>query len=390
VNTERRDHSSGSDSGSRAELIAQSEALFNSLGDGAIATDEFGRVTRINAVALDILQYKESEVVGEWFPKIFVALDESLTPLSLIDRPITKAFLTGRPVYEKMLYRTKTGQYRPVAVNVSPILIDGRPSGAIEVFRDITVEQNVERMKSEFISLASHQLRTPLSAVKTYAHMLLEGYMGDLVPAQKKALRTILGAANRMNELVNMLLNVTRVESGSIALNKKNYNLQRLAEEVAKELQIAANEKNISLRMKLPKEPCIVRTDNLIAKEILINLVNNAVKYTPENGQVTIRLEQKKNTAVFAVIDTGIGIPSYSQEHIFTKFFRAQNVIKRETTGTGLGLYLVQGLVETLGGKVWFVSQENVGSTFYFSLPLKTTASRQSADLTGRKEVLES
>ena len=357
----------------REGLVAQSEALFNSIGDGAIATDEFGRIIRINPAALEILEYTEDDVLGEWFPKIIVALDENLTPLSLIDRPITKAFLTGKSISEKMRYRTKTGQYRPVSVTVSPILLDGKPVGAIEVFRDITVEHSVDRMKSEFISLASHQLRTPLSAVKTYSHMLLEGYMGDLVPAQKKSLRTILSATNRMNELVNLLLNVTRVESGSIAMNVKRHNLQRLAEEVVKEMQIPAKEKDIALHLKLPKQPLSVKTDNLLAKEILINLVNNAVKYTPEGGEVTITLSKRTNDAVFAVKDTGVGIPAYSQDHIFTKFFRAQNVVKQETTGTGLGLYLVKGLVDTLGGNVWFNSKENEGSTFYFSLPLKTS-----------------
>lgn len=355
----------------REGLVAQSVALFNSIGDGAIATDEFGRIIRINPAALEILEYTEEEVLGEWFPKIFVALDENLTPLSLIDRPITKAFLTGKPIYEKMRYRTKTGQYRPVSVTVSPILLDGRPVGAIEVFRDITVEHSIDRMKSEFISLASHQLRTPLSAVKTYSHMLLEGYMGDVVPAQKKALRTILSATNRMNELVNMLLNVTRVESGSIAVNPKRHSMQRLAEEVAKELQIPAGEKNIAMHLKLPKQPLSVKTDNLLAKEVLINLVNNAVKYTPEGGEVTITLTKKNDQAIFAVTDTGMGIPAHSQDHIFTKFYRAQNVVKQETTGTGLGLYLVKGLVDTLDGKVWFKSTEHKGSTFYFSLPVK-------------------
>jgi PAS domain S-box-containing protein len=363
-----------------AGLLAESEALFTSIGDGAIATDEFGRIIRVNPAGLEILEYEEEEILGEWFPKVIIALDENLTPLSLIDRPITQAFLTGKPVTEKMLYRTKTGLYRPVAVTVSPILLHDRPIGAIEVFRDITVEENVDRMKSEFISLASHQLRTPLSAVKTYTHMLMEGYMGDLVPAQKKALRTILSASNRMNELVNMLLNVTRVESGSLAISSKPHNLQRLAEEVMKEMELAASEKSIDLKLELPKTACSVRTDNLLAKEILINLMTNAIKYTPEGGRVSMRLSNRADSAIFCVTDTGIGIPAYSQEHIFTKFFRAQNVIKRETTGTGLGLYLVKGLAEALGGKVWFTSEENIGSKFYFSLPKKSKSQRAKAN----------
>jgi PAS domain S-box-containing protein len=360
-----------------AGLLAESDALFNSIGDGAIATDEFGRIMRVNPACLEILEYGEEELLGQWFPKVIIALDDSLSPLSLIDRPITQSFLTGKSISQKMLYRTKSGLYRPVAVTVSPVLLDGRPIGAVEVFRDITVEENVDRMKSEFISLASHQLRTPLSAVKTYAHMLLEGYMGDLVSAQKKALRTILAASNRMNELVNMLLNVTRVESGSLAITSKSHNLQRLAEEVMKELELAASEKAIDLQMQLPAAACNVKTDNLLAKEILINLLNNAVKYTPEGGSVKLKLTNRPDSAVFSVTDTGIGIPSYSQEHIFTKFFRAQNVIKRETTGTGLGLYLVKGLAEALGGKVWFTSEENVGSKFFFSLPKKTAIRRK-------------
>jgi PAS domain S-box-containing protein len=356
-----------------AGLLAESEALFTSIGDGAIATDEYGRIVRINPAGLDILEYREEELLGEWFPKVIIALDDNLSPLSLIDRPITQAFLTGKPVSERMLYRTKTGLYRPVAITVSPILLKDRPIGAIEVFRDITAEENVDRMKSEFISLASHQLRTPLSAVKTYTHMLMEGYMGDIVPAQKKALRTILSASNRMNELVNMLLNVTRVESGSLAISSKPHSMQRLAEEVLREMELAASEKSIVLKLELPKAACTVRTDNLLAKEILINLLTNAVKYTPDGGEVILKLVNRADSVVFSVSDTGIGIPAYSQEHIFTKFFRAQNVVKRETTGTGLGLYLVKGLAEALGGKVWFTSQENVGSKFYFSLPKKVT-----------------
>jgi PAS domain S-box-containing protein len=362
---------------SPAAMLAQSEALFRSIGDGAIATDEFGRIVRINPAALELLGFTEEETVGEWFPKVLIALDDNLNPISLIDRPITKIFLTGKPVSEKMMYRTKDGAYLPVAITVSPILLEGRPLGAIEVFRDISVEQNLDRMKSEFISLASHQLRTPLSAVKTYAHMLLEGYMGDLVPAQKKALRTILSASNRMNELVNMLLNVTRVESGSIAINAKSHNMKPLAEEVARELQLAANEKHIRLSLKLPATPCMVKTDVLLAKEILVNMVSNAVKYTPENGSVTISLTAKDNQAVFKISDSGLGIPSQVQDQVFTKFFRAQNVVKRETTGTGLGLYLVKGLADILGCEVWFTSKENQGSHFYFALPMK--ASTESA-----------
>ncbi|MCA9325640.1 PAS domain-containing protein [Candidatus Saccharibacteria bacterium] len=356
-----------------AGVLAQSEALFNSMGDGAIATDEFGRIVRVNPVALRLLGYEESEFIGEWFPKVVVALDETKSPISLLDRPITKAFLTGKTISDQLLYRTREGEHRPVAATVSPILLDGRPIGAIEVFRDITLEREVDRMKSEFISLASHQLRTPLSAIKTYSHMLIDGFMGELSASQQKALDTILSASDRMNELINLLLNVSRIEGGNITLNIKRHDLNKLMSELEKELALQAREKNIQLVFIQPKTLVHVRTDNLIAKEVLTNLITNAIKYTPDGGKVTIRLRARADSAVFSVADSGIGIPKYSQDHIFSKFFRAQNVMRTETTGSGLGLYLVKGLVDNLDGKIWFKSEENVGSTFYLELPKKPT-----------------
>jgi len=357
------------------EVLA--EALFNSIGDGAIATDEFGKITRINPTALRILGYTEREMIGSWFPKKIIALTDNETPINLIDRPITKAFLTGRTIIEKTYYRKKNGQKIPVAVTVSPIMLANKPVGAIEVFRDITLEFEVDRMKSDFISLASHQLRTPLSAIKTYSHMLLDGYMGEINDAQRKSLRTILSAANRMNELISTLLNVTRIESGTITITPKTVNVEKIAEEVNKEHGLLASDKNISLAVQSrSKQPCLIKTDTLILKEVLSNLVSNGIKYTPEGGKVTVDIQSRRNDVLISVHDTGLGIPKYSQENVFTKFFRAHNVVKQETSGTGLGLYLVKGLLESLGGKIWFESTEDKGTTFFFTLP-KSLRSQQ-------------
>ena len=352
------------------EQRALAEALFYSIGDGAIATDEFGRITRANLVARHILGFKKTELIGEWFPKAIVAVTAEDQVINLIDRPITKAFLTGRPIAENTFYRRKNGQRIPVAVNISPILVDGKPRGAIEVFRDISFEQEVDRMKSEFISLASHQLRTPLSAIKTYSHMLVAGYMGEISPEQRKALETILGATDRMNELISTLLNITRMESGSIAVTRRPLQTGKLASEVVDELTLSAHEKDITLSARtMGSGPKSVRTDRLILKEILTNLVTNAIKYTPAGGKITVTVRLRKKDVRIHVKDTGWGIPQFSQDQVFSKFFRGHNVVKRETTGTGLGLYLVKGLVEALGGRIWFKSQEGVGTDFYVELP---------------------
>ena len=353
-----------------SEKQAEANAIFNSIGDGAIATDEFGRITRVNPVALKLLQYTESELLGEWFPKIVVAMELNGKVLNLIDRPITRAFLTGQPVAAKLFYRRKDGQPLPVSINVSPILLNGKPLGAIELFRDITVEEEIDRMKSEFISLASHQLRTPLSAIKTYSHMLVDGYMGKITPTQKKALHTIISATNRMNELISTLLNITRIESGSIAATPKVLKVDRVVEEVLKELALMAADKSIATSLKVSgKGSTSIKTDNLILKEILTNLISNGIKYTPEGGRIDVTVKPRLADVLISITDTGWGIPKDVQNQIFSKFFRAHNIVRRETTGTGLGLYLVRGLIDILGGRIWFKSAEQAGTTFTFVLP---------------------
>ena len=355
---------------SAPERSAESEAIFTSIGDGAISTDEFGRITRINPVATQLLGFSEKELIGQWFPAKIKAVNNNDQPINLIDRPITKAFLTGKPVSENLFYVHKRGYKIPVAISCSPIILNNKPLGAIEVFRDVTFEQEVDRMKSEFISLASHQLRTPLSAIKTYTHMLADGYMGNLTTAQKKSLETILGAANRMNELISTLLNITRIESGTIAVSTKLLQLEKLAQEVLKELELIGASKSIKLDLQVRGTgSTAIKTDSLIVKEVLTNLVSNAIKYTPENGEVKVIIKPRRVDILIEVLDSGWGIPKLSQDQIFTKFFRAQNIVKRETTGTGLGLYLVKGLLDALGSEIWFSSHEDKGTSFYFTLP---------------------
>jgi len=352
------------------ERRAESEAMFNSMGDGAITTDEFGKITRVNPAAQQILGYKESELMDAWLPKKIIAVALDGNTVNLIDRPITKTFLTGKPISAKMYYRRKDGELIPVAVSASPIMLNGKPLGGIEVFRDITLEQEVDRMKSEFISLASHQLRTPLSAIKTYTHMLAEGYMGTLNSAQKKSLNTIVTASNRMNELISTLLNITRIESGTIEMSPKMVHIGTVINEVLPELLIMAEEKKITVTLEVSNNVRNrIRTDPLIVKEVITNLVSNAIKYTPRDGAVEIMVKPRANEILIEVRDSGWGIPAYAQDQIFSKFFRGQNIVKRETNGTGLGLYLVKGLIDVLGGKIWFTSQEAVGTSFFFSLP---------------------
>jgi PAS domain S-box-containing protein len=351
------------------EVRAESEALFSSIGEGAVATDEFGHITRINPKALDILGLNYKEVIGQWFPRVVRIIKPDGSTLPLIERPIVRMFLSGKPVTEKVIYVTKDGKPIPVSVTVSPIIYDNRPVGAVQVFRDVTLENEVDRMKSEFISLASHQLRTPLSTIQTYAHMLDDDYMGETNADQQRALHTIIAATNTMNELIAMLLNIARIESGSIAINSKRLDVNAIIEDIVKQLQHTAHSKNVALAFHPLQQPVLLVADHLIVKEILLNLLGNAIKYTPSDGKVTISVQQRNNDVLFTIQDNGIGIPKQSQDKIFGKFFRAYNVVRQETTGTGLGLYVVKGLVSTLNGTVWFKSEEGEGTVFYVALP---------------------
>lgn len=348
---------------------ARTQALFSSLGDGVIATDEAGNISEINTAAVRILGYHAEELLGKWFPKAIQAIDETGVETELMDRPVIQAMISGKPIASKTFYLTKSGERIPVAVTVSPILLNNRPVGAIEIFRDISHEYEVDQMKSEFISLASHQLRTPLTAIKTYSHMLATGFSGDLTKSQKDFMDIILGSIDRMNELINTLLDISRIEEGRLSITQRTIRLDEIIQEIMTELRPAAKVKRIKLNFTCQSDDTSALTDPLLVKEVCANLLSNAIKYTPDKGTVTISLEAPAQQFIINIHDTGYGIPKSEQKRVFTKFFRAENILNKDTSGTGLGLYLVKQIAESLGGDISFRSTEGKGSQFKFSLP---------------------
>ena len=358
---------------------AHLEALLASIGEGIIATDELGTITRVNQAALDLLGLRRAEVLHKRFLNVVIAVHENGSAIDVFDRPIVRAFQTGKTISARTLYRRKDGTLLPVQVTVAPIILRGRPVGAIEVFRDLTTEIENDKLKSDFISIASHQLRTPLSAINMYTRMLHDGLAGELTPQQLPYIETILTSVKRMNMLINTLLNITRIEAGGIVIKKSMVRLDDLARETLAEFIPAAEAKSITLTAHLPDvaEPQYI--DSLLVKEICANLLSNAIKYTPEGGRVTLDLAITPKEIRWTVSDTGYGIPVPDQKNIFLKFFRAENITSKDVSGTGLGLYLIKNIAESLGGELWFESTENMGSTFYFSLPQDPNRPRKSA-----------
>jgi signal transduction histidine kinase len=262
-------------------------------------------------------------------------------------------------------------------VNVTPIKIDGQIIGAINAFRDITHEIEIDRMKNEFISLASHQLRTPLSAIKWYSEMLLEGDAGKLDSEQTKFVDNINLSNQRMIELVNTLLNISRIESGRIIIESKLTDLKELISTVIHEFEPKLKEKNQKIIVNINPNLKKVNCDSKLIFEVYKNLISNAIKYSPKEGEIQIFVSSDPKNVISQITDNGYGIPKKDQGKVFDKFYRGGNILKIETEGTGLGLYLVKSIVESSGGKIWFKSEENKGTTFWFSLPLKGVNSKK-------------
>lgn len=353
-----------------AQQQAETQALFSSIGQGAIATDKDGKISHINQPALDLLGQKKKDVIGKWFPETIQAEDSEGRPILPMDRPINLAFLTGKAVTKQMYYHHKNGTLIPVSVTVSPILLNDKPIGAVEVFRDITHELEIDMMKSEFIYLASHQLRTPLTAVKTYTHMLNEGYAGDLNDKQLEFTETILGSLERMNDIISTLLNISRIEAGKLSLVPAQTLLANIIDQSIMELQPAIRSKQLRVRTNVPQQKAIL-TDPLFVKEAFLNLLSNAIKYTPEKGIIKVSLRHTAKEQIITVQDNGYGVPNEAKKQLFAKFFRASNILNKQEGGTGLGLYLVKGITQALGGRVWFESEEGKGSTFSLALPFE-------------------
>ncbi len=274
--------------------------------------------------------------------------------------------------------RRKSGEKYIAEAQVSPILDkQGNVLFFVGIERDITKAKEIDRMKTEFISLASHQLRTPLSAMKWFLEMLLHGDAGPLSIEQTEFINNVEQSNNRMIELVNSLLNVSRIESGRIIIEPSPTNLKQIVDEVQNEIIMKLNEKKQRLIITIHQSLPLIPLDQKLIRQVFINLLTNAIKYSPPGEDITIIISKENNEMVVQVADNGYGIPSSEHIHIFDKFYRATNAIKKETEGNGLGLYLVKSIIESSGGKIWFTSEENKGSSFYFTIPLYGMAKKE-------------
>ncbi|HEX9679030.1 MAG TPA: ATP-binding protein [Candidatus Saccharimonadales bacterium] len=238
----------------------------------------------------------------------------------------------------------------------------------------------LDEAKDEFISMASHQLRTPLTSVKGYISMIMEGDAGKIAPSQKKLLEEAFASSQRMVYLIADLLNVSRLKTGKFVVEPAEIDMPRIVEEEISQLQPTAKSRRLKLTFDRPKRFPKVWLDETKIRQVMMNFVDNAIYYTPAGGQIRVTLLAKKDSIEYRVKDNGIGVPKAEQAKLFTKFYRAGNAKKARPDGTGLGLYMAGRVVASQGGAIIFESAEDKGSTFGFRFPLKSIMTKEALE----------
>jgi PAS domain S-box-containing protein len=325
-----------------------------------------GALVYVNPAWVELNGYTDSEALGrnprllkseETKADIFVAMWEKISAgLTFTTEDITN--------------KRKNGTIYHAELSIYPIREGSQVLFYVSLCQDITQRKEVDRAKTEFVSLASHQLRTPLSAIRWYSEMLLSKYVGELNDKQKQYVKEIYAGNLRMVELVNALLNVSRIDLGTFAIEPEAVNLVEICESVLGELTPQINEKKQTVEKIFATAPASYMADSKLIRIVFQNFLSNSVKYTQPEGHIVAEIATQGNQLYIRVSDNGYGIPKSQHGKIFEKLFRADNVRQKDTEGTGLGMYIVKAIVESSGGKIWFESAENEGTTFHVLLPL--------------------
>jgi PAS domain S-box-containing protein len=340
----------------REEEASKLLAILHSIGDGVVMSDRLGRIRMVNPAAAQILGIEHDTFVGralDDLPGVPAEIDEE-------SAAIPSKFAVGE---------------RTVSARATPV-VSGRSEwlGSVVVYHDITREELADRLKSELVATASHELRTPMTSIRGYIDMLLLGTFGDISASQRDALRVIKNNVTRLVHLIDEILDMSRVEAGEVRLHRAPVDAAEVLRDVTRELYSQFLERDVSLTLDVQEQLPPVYADRQRLQQIVVNLVGNACKYTPRGGEVFVALHNGGGEIRIDVQDTGVGIAEAARPHIFTPFYRAENPLRDEVGGTGLGLHITRKLVELHGGRIWFESVERQGSTFSFTLPLAPLA----------------
>jgi len=351
------------------EDLAKFKMAVENASDHIVITDADGMIVYANKSVELITGFESSFVLGKksgnkelWGGLMEIDFYKNLWKTIKEDKKVFSGEINNK---------RKNGEKYVALASISPVFdADGKVIYFVGIERDVTKAKEVDKMKTEFISLASHQLRTPLTAIKWYTEMLVNGDGGKLNKEQGEFATNIQSSNERMIELVNSLLNISRIESGRIIIDPQATDVKQLVADTIKDLEMKIKEKKINIVPSIHENLPLIKMDPKLIRNVLMNLLSNSIKYSCDGCEVIIMVSKDDKDVTFQISDSGLGIPLKEQDKVFEKFYRGQNVIKKVTDGNGLGLYLVKSIVESSGGKIWFKSVENKGTTFYFSLPL--------------------
>ena len=344
----------------------KTRTIISNFVDGLLVFDKENKLSLINPRAERFLGVKTEKIIGKSILEL--AKNFRLNPLIGLVKEKSGLNQEIKKVYRQELF---VSEELVLEVSTTPIISEEEKLGTLVILHDITREKMIEKMKTEFVSIAAHQLRTPLSAIKWSLKMLLEGDLGTISKEQREFIEKTYKANERMIALINDLLNVSRIEEGKFLYRPVLSDIEAITQSVINFYKEEIEKKKIKFNFRKPKKKIPrVKVDVEKIKLAIQNLLENAIRYTPIGGRITISLKTNKKTVKFQIKDTGIGIPKKQQERIFTKFFRGANAIRMETEGSGLGLFITKNIIEAHGGKIWFESEEGKGTTFFFTLPL--------------------
>lgn len=360
--------------GELKEQYLKDRTILTSIHHGVVVTDAQGVITDVNPMAVQIMgKGRSEEVLGKTAIEV-LPLSSHHHPVPDGEHPVTlclQSHTEVRPLPQEQVSVERPDRSRiPVMFIVSPLLSGGNLLGVVAVFHDVTEERKLDYMKSEFISLASHQLRTPLSTISWYVELLQTDSQEKLTATQESYVAEMRAASLRMTHLIDALLHVSKLEGGGVAPVPQEMDIAALVRDIAEDERSLAKDRKISLELSIPDQLHIV-TDPTFAQIILHNILSNAVKYSKSGDSIAVSLRQTDTNVEITVQDTGLGIPENEQRYLFTRLFRASNATKVDTTGSGLGLYISRMLAEQLKGKISFLSTEGKGTSFTFELPLQ-------------------
>jgi len=349
------------------------DTILYSIGDGVFVIDKDYKITIFNQIASDISGFSAEEATGKRYDEILKFVFEKDKKVN--DEFIKRVFETGEMsgLSNHTLIIRKDGSEVSVDDSAAPLRdTDGNIIGCVVVFRDVTKERLVDQMKTDFISVASHQLQTPLTGIRWLTEAFAK--KEKLTERGKEYILGIQNTTKNLSALISLLLNASRIEGGSVSVTPKEFDLVAFINEEKREWMPLSIKNKVDLSFEDCPEEMIVFTDENILRNIFQSLISNAIEYTKEGGKVSVSLMRGKGTFTLIFKDTGIGIPKEDQPKIFSKFVRGSNAQAWKTNGTGLGLFTTKHSAGILGGKIWFESEENVGSTFYIELPIKAKA----------------